>query len=94
MKPTNVYKISSFLILCVKKSTYLVEMYGELGLQPFSVLRKFRIIKYWAQILQHTNYIQFNIYLMLREDYNGGATYNMTKIGYLMWTQIAKLKLN
>jgi hypothetical protein len=37
-------------ILGVKKSTNLVGMYDELGLQPFSVLRKFRIIKYWAHI--------------------------------------------
>jgi hypothetical protein len=54
----------------------LVGMYGELGLQPCSVLRKFRIIKYWANILQHQNSVQFKIYQMLKEDANRGDIYN------------------
>jgi hypothetical protein len=42
----------------------------------FSVLRKFRIIKYWAHILQHQHSVQFKIYQMLKEDANHGDIYN------------------
>ena len=39
-------------ILCVKKSTNLAELYGELGRVPLNVIRKIHIFRYWHKILQ------------------------------------------
>jgi hypothetical protein len=75
IEATNVHIIQNKfcrIILGVKKLSNLVGMYGE----PFSVIRKFKIIKYWAHILQHQNSVQFKIYQMLKEDVNRGAIYN------------------
>ena len=40
-------------ILCVKKSTNVDAMYGDLGRLPLSVFRELRMIKYWIRIVEN-----------------------------------------
>ena len=64
-------------MLCVRKSTNIVALYGELGRLPLSVIRKLNIIKYWIKILNQNNMsIVKNVYLMLKEDTETNCNYN------------------
>ena len=60
------YTTNSVDIYCVKKSTNVDAMYGDLGRWPLSVFRKLRLIKYWIRIVE--NYDSNSLL---------GKTYNM-----------------
>ena len=62
-------------ILCVKKSTNLEAMYGELGLTLLSFQRKIILIKYWYKLIKSDpNSILFKSYKMLQSMVNQGST--------------------
>ena len=39
-------------VLCVKRSTHLTALYGELGIVPLIVIRKCNMIRYWIKNLR------------------------------------------
>ena len=54
-------------LLCVKRSTNLDAMYGELGCLPMYIRRQLSMTKYWLKILQsHENSLLFKTYKMLK----------------------------
>ena len=64
-------------ILCVKKSTNLVALYGELGRLPLSIIRKLKIVKYWLKILNKNDKSHVKtIKVMLKEDTDHNRNYN------------------
>ena len=70
-------------ILCVKKSTNLVGLFGELGRVPLNVIRKIHIFRYWHKILQsNENSLIKHIYTMLESDANNGNSYNNQNWAY------------
>ena len=55
-------------ILCVKKSTNLTGLYGELGRAPLLINRKLNMIKYWLKIIKSKdNSLVKTIYLLLKK---------------------------
>ena len=55
-------------VLCVKKSTNLSSIYGELGRVPLSVIRKCDRIRYWLRILKlPQNSVVRLVYNMLKK---------------------------
>ena len=70
-------------MLCVKKSTNLEALYGELGTIPMYIQRKIIMIKYWMKILSlNENSILFKTYKMLKTDAENGHTYNNNNWAY------------
>lgn len=70
---------SKFLrkILCVRKSTNLDALYGEIGRYPMAIHRKIIMIKYWSKILKlNNNCILKKTYNMLKEDADNNISYN------------------
>jgi hypothetical protein len=63
-------------ILCVKKSTNLEGLYGELGRTPMIVQRHILMIKYWVKILRSSDTLTRKIYNMLKIDTEHNLTYN------------------
>ena len=64
-------------LLCVRNSTNLDAIYGELGRTPMYIYRKLIIIKYWLKLLkQKDTSLLFKTYLMLKTDVDNGNTYN------------------
>ena len=56
-------------VLCVKKSTYLSSVYGELGRVLLSIIRKCDMIRYWLRILKlPQNSVVRLVYNMLKKD--------------------------
>jgi hypothetical protein len=80
-------------VLGVKKSTNLIGMYGELGILPLSVIRKFNMIKFWAHIINNPNSLQFKVYQTLHDDVNGGNTYNGQNWAYQVKSILEELGL-
>lgn len=64
-------------ILCVKKSTHLETLYGELGIYPMKIRRRFITPKYWSKILKSENssYVEV-IYNMQQEVLKNNNAYN------------------
>ena len=70
---------SKFLrkLLCVKTSTNLVGLYGELGRIPMHEHRKIIMFRYWIKILNlNENSIIKQVYLLLKNDADNGINYN------------------
>ena len=64
-------------ILCVKKSTNLTGLYGELGRAPLLINRKLNMIKYWLKIIKSKdNSLVKTIYLLLKNDVDNNNSYN------------------
>ena len=65
-------------VFCVKKSTNLSSIYGELGRVPLSVIRKCDRIRYWLRILKlPQNSVVRLVYNMLKKkDADSNFTYN------------------
>lgn len=64
-------------ILCVRKSTNLDGMYGELGRYPMAIHRKIIIMKYWLKLLKLSNDCIFKkTYNMLKADADNDISYN------------------
>ena len=81
-------------VLCVRKSTYITALYGELGRLPLSVIRKLNIIKYWIKILNQNNMsIVKNVYLMLKEDTETNSNYNGKNWAFQIKDMLQKLGL-
>ena len=62
-------------ILCVKRSTNSIALYGELGRIPLWYIRKIRMVKYWLNILSNRNSLMYKFYEMLHNDLSSGLTY-------------------
>lgn len=63
-------------VLCVKRSTNLSALYGELGRVPLAVFRKINIIKYWIKILGHADSSLIKqTYTFLKADADSGREY-------------------
>ena len=63
-------------ILCVRKSTNLSSIYGELGRVPLRIIRQCNMICYWFKILKlPDNNITKSVYNMLKNDANNNITY-------------------
>ena len=63
-------------VLCIKPSTNLNAIYGELGRTPMTIHRNFIIIKYWIKILSSKrNSLMFKTYYMLKVDVDRNCTY-------------------
>ena len=70
---------SNFLrkLLCVKTSTNLMGLYGELGRIPMNEHRKIIMFRYWIKILNLLeNNIIKKVYLVLKMDSENGVNYN------------------
>ena len=63
-------------ILCVKKSTNIEGLYGEVGRYPMYIRRMLIMIKYWIKIVSSDHTILKTVYHMLRTDVTNGNTYN------------------
>ena len=64
-------------ILCVRQSTNLNGIYGELGRVPMSIMRKINMIRYWFKILKSDDStLPTIIYRMLKTDADNNITYN------------------
>ena len=63
-------------ILCVKKSTNIEGLYGEVGRYPMYIRRMLIMIKYWIKIVSSDHTILKTVYHMLRADITNGNTYN------------------
>ena len=82
-------------ILCVKQSTNLNALYGELGRVPMYVYRKFIMIKYWLKILtMNENSILFKVYNMLKIDADNNNTYNKKNWAYHIKTNLEQIGLS
>ena len=78
-------------ILCVKKSTNLSGLYGELGRVPLLVIQKIHMFRYWIKLLKaDDNSVTKRIYNMLRDDANNNNSYNNLNWAY----QIKKMLQN
>ena len=76
-------------VLCVRKSTNLSGIYGELGRVPLIIIRKCSMIRYWLKTIKSPeNSVSRIIYNMLRND----AKMNITYTG-LNWVQHVKTLL-
>jgi hypothetical protein len=63
-------------VLCVKSSTNLTALYGELGRFPLHIYRKINMIKYCIKILkQNDSSLIKKTYLFLKSDTDRGYTY-------------------
>ena len=64
-------------ILCVKKSTNLSGLYGELGRTPLLITRKINMFRYWIKLLKADNnsFIK-RFYFMLKTDADNNVTYS------------------
>ena len=65
-------------VLCVRQSTNMYSIYGELGRVPFYVTRKINMIRYWLKLLNmNENFLRLpkTIYSMLKEDVDNGINY-------------------
>ena len=77
-------------ILCVKQTTNLNALYGELGRIPMHAYRKLIIIKYWLKLLSmNEQTIIFKVYIMLKTDADKGLSYNGKN-----WAYNIKMTLN
>ena len=63
-------------ILCVRQSTNVNGLYGELGRVPLYITRKVNMLRYWYKLLRlNEQALQKIVYLMLKDDTENGVTY-------------------
>ena len=67
-------------LLCVKRSTNLAGLYGELGRVPLSDIRKIHMFRYWLNLLKllktNDNCPIKQVYQMLNCDADNNISYN------------------
>lgn len=74
-------------LLCVKQSTNVDVLYGELGRTPMSIHRKLILIKYWLKLLKlNERTILYKIFIMLKTDADNGVTYSGKNWAYTVKT--------
>ena len=82
-------------VLCVRKSTNLSGIYGELGRVPLIIIRKCNMIRYWLKIIKSPeNSIIKKIYNMLRNDAELNITYTGLNCGHHVKTLLQSLGFN
>jgi hypothetical protein len=82
-------------ILCVKKSTNLIGLYGELGRMPLICQRQINMLKYWLKIIKLPNEnILKNMYMMLKTDVDNNNSYNGQNWAYNIKTLLDNLGLS
>ena len=69
-------------MLCVKRSTNSIALYGELGRIPLWYIRKICMVKYWLNILSNRNSLMYKFYEMLHNDLSSGLTYSKKNWDY------------
>jgi len=70
-------------ILCVKRSTNLNALYGELGCLPMSIRRQLLMIKYWIKLLTlPEDSLLYKTYQMLKTDVENRHYYNRNNWAY------------
>ena len=70
------YRNDPYKALDVRKSTNLIELYGELGRYPLLIHRKFTMVKYCMKSLNSDDVSPpKNIYLKLENDADINITY-------------------
>ena len=81
-------------ILCVKKSTNLSGLYGELGRTPLLIIRKINMFRYWIKLLKadDTSLIK-RIYCMLKIDADNNVSYNKNNWAYQIKLMLQNLGL-
>jgi hypothetical protein len=62
-------------ILCVKNSTNIDGLYGEIGRFPMKIQRKLIMIKYWLKLVKSNNMLTKSIYEILKRDADNNITY-------------------
>lgn len=62
-------------ILCVKTSTNIDGLYGEVARYPMKIKRQLIMIKYWLKLIKSENTLTKRIYEMLRVDAENNITY-------------------
>ena len=63
-------------ILCVRQSTNVNGLYGELGRVPLYITRKINMLRYWYKLLRlNEQALPKIVYLMLKDDTENGVTY-------------------
>lgn len=88
---------SKFLrkILCVRKSTNLDALYGEIGRCPMAIHRKIIMIKYWSKILKlNNNCILKKTYNMLKEDADNNMSYNGKNWAFQIKTMLNQIGMS
>ena len=81
-------------ILCVKKSTNLSGLYGELGRTPLLIVRKINMFRYWIKLLKPDNSSLIKrIYCMLKSDADNNYSYNKNNWAYQIKTMLQNLGL-
>ena len=78
-------------VLCVRKSTNLDALYGELGRYTLNICRKFRMLKYWEKILTNRDSLPHKIYLKLLLDCNNNNSLNGMNWAFHVKTELDKL---
>ena len=64
-------------VLCVRQSTNLNGIFGELGRVPMFIIRKINMIRYWFKILRsEENALPLVVYRMFKLDVDNSITYN------------------
>jgi hypothetical protein len=82
-------------ILCVKKSTNLSGLYGELGRMPLLIQRQINVLKYWVKILKLPNEnLLKKVYQMLKRDTDNNNSYNGHNWAYNIKTLLENLGLS
>ena len=71
-------------ILKVGRTTPNCFLYGELGHLPMYIIRQFRVMKYWSNILKKKQPIVFDIYNVLLEDANNGKVNWVSRVRDLL----------
>jgi len=82
-------------LLCVKKSTNTIGLYGELGRLPLTdEIRKISMFRYWIKLLNSNDQsITKRIYLMIKHDAENDKTYNEQHWAFQIKTQLNNLGL-
>ena len=81
-------------ILCVKKSTNLCGLYGELGRVPLAIMRKIHMFRSWIKLLKaDNNSVIKHIYIMLRNDADNNISYNKHNWAYQIKSMLQSLGL-
>ena len=69
-------------MLCFKRSTNSIALYGELGRILLLYIRKIRMVKYWLNILSDRNSLLYKFYEMLHNGLSSGLTYSKKNRAY------------
>ena len=81
-------------VLCVKKSTNLEGLYGELGRYPLKIQRTLILIKYWLKIINSDNSLIKTMYTMMKDDVENNITYGGMNWAFQIKNILIKIGMN